>query len=126
MGKVFKTGMFLLLAMLPSVASAQHKAPDRTEAEVLFLPMQWERLPDMSLPRAGHRAFVADGQLVVVGGHIDGFVRTATAEYLQDDLWHSVKTLYPHDWGFSLRLPDGDWLVGGGAATTSASARPSA
>ena len=109
--------MFLLLAMLtPVLASPQDKATGRAEAEVPFLPMQWERLPDMTLPRAGHKAFVADGQLVVVGGHTDGFVRTATAEYLQDDGWHIVKTLYPHDCGVSLRLPDGDWLVGGGSS----------
>ena len=106
MGKVFKIGMFLLLAMLPSAFAS----------EPPFQQMQWERLPDMTLPRAGHKAFVADGQLVVIGGHTDGFVRTATAEYLQDDLWHPIKTLYPHDCGFSLRLPDGDWLVGGGSS----------
>ena len=106
MGKVFKIGMFLLLAMLPSAFAS----------EPPFQQMQWERLPDMTLPRAGHKAFVADGQLVVIGGHTDGFVRTATAEYLQDDLWHPIKTLYPHDGGFSLRLPDGDWLVGGGSS----------
>ena len=114
MAKVFKKGRFLLtpLLFLTAVPCGAEISMD----ELPFLPMQWERLPDMSLPRAGHKAFVAEGQLVVVGGHTDGFMRTATAEYLQDDGWHSVKTLYPHDYGFTLRLPDGDWLVGGGSS----------
>lgn len=81
---------------------------------VRFIPMKCERLPDLNIPRAGHQVFVADGELVVVGGHTEGFARTATAEYFKDGEWHTFKTLYPHDNGFSLKLSDGDYLVGGG------------
>ena len=79
-----------------------------------FIPMKWERLPDLDIPRAGHQSFVADGELVVVGGHTTGFVRTATAEYLSGGKWHARKTIYPCDNSFLLRLPNGDYLIGGG------------
>lgn len=113
MTKAFKIsllliGSFLLLQEFP--ASAARK--DSTQ--VRFIPMKCERLPDLNIPRAGHQLFVADGELVVVGGHTEGFVRTATAEYFKDGTWHTVKTHYPHDNGFSLKLADGDYLVGGG------------
>lgn len=79
-----------------------------------FIPMKWEQLPDLDIPRAGHQSFVADGELVVVGGHTTGFVRTATAEYLSGGKWHARKTIYPCDNSFLLKLPNGDYLIGGG------------
>jgi len=87
------------------------------EAETApFRPMRWEKLPDLSIPRAGHQLLLAGGELVVVGGHTEGFIRTSTAEYFSDDAWHTFKTIYPHDFGFSVRLPDGDFLIGGGCS----------
>lgn len=84
--------------------------------EVPFLPMKWERLPDLNIPRAGHQLLLAGGEMVVVGGHTEGFTRTPTAEYFSDGAWHLLKTVYPHDNGFSVRLPNGDFLIGGGSA----------
>lgn len=84
-------------------------------AQAPFIPMKWERLPDLSIPRASHQAFVANGELVVVGGHTTGFIRTATAEFFSDGEWHTLKTLYPNDFGFLANLPDGDFLIGGGS-----------
>lgn len=115
MTKAFKislllTGSFLLLQAAPC------SAVRKDSTGVRFIPMKCERLPDMNIPRAGHQLFVADGELVAVGGHTEGFVRTATAEYFKDGTWHTVKTHYPHDYGFSLRLPDGDYLIGGGCS----------
>lgn len=115
MTKAFKTSALLLLAAL-----LLHGAPCRAEhkdtSQVRFIPMKWEHLPDLNIPRAGHRFFVANGEMVVVGGHTDGFVRTATAEYYKNGEWHLVKTIYPHDLGFSLKLGNGDYLLGGGCA----------
>ena len=90
------------------------KAASGDSTRVRFIPMKCERLPDLNIPRAGHQVLVAGGELVVVGGHTEGFVRTATAEYFKDGEWHTLKTHYPHDNGFSLKLADGDYLVGGG------------
>ncbi len=87
------------------------------EAETApFRPMHWEKLPDLSIPRAGHQLLLAGSELVVVGGHTEGFIRTPTAEYFSDGAWHTIKTIYPHDNGFSVRLPDGDFLIGGGSS----------
>ena len=35
-----------------------------------------ERLPDLNIPRAGHKALMAGGEYVVFGGHTNGFVPT--------------------------------------------------
>ena len=87
------------------------------EAETApFRPMRWEKLPDLNIPRAGHQLLLVGGEIVVVGGHTEGFIRTATAEYFSDGAWHTFKTVYPHDYGFSVRLPDGDFLIGGGCS----------
>ena len=115
MTKAFKTSALLLLAAL-----LLHGAPCRAEhkdtSQVRFIPMKWEHLPDLNIPRSGHRFFVANGEMVVVGGHTDGFVRTATAEYFKNGEWHRLKTIYTHDLGFSLELGNGDFLIGGGCS----------
>ena len=77
-------------------------------------PLQVERLPDMLTARAGHGAFYINNELVVIGGHTDGFVPTATAEYLKDGQWHPMETIYPHDDGLALQLSSGKVLLAGG------------
>lgn len=100
--------LLLILLLAGNVLSA-------AEAETApFRAMRWEKLPDLNIPRAGHQMLLSGDEMVVVGGHTEGFIRTATAEYFSDGAWHTLKTLYPHDNGFSVRLPDGDFLIGGG------------
>ena len=72
------------------------------------------RLPDLNVPRGGHCAFFANGEVVLVGGHTTGFVPTATAEYLKDGKWHLMKTAYEHDDGFGVVLKSGKVLIAGG------------
>lgn len=64
----------------------------------------------------GHSVFVINGEPTVVGGHTTSFVPTATAEYFRDGQWHLMQTAYPHDEGFSVTLPSGKVLIGGGHA----------
>ena len=52
-----------------------------------------ERLPDLNIPRADHSVFVVGGEPTVVGGHTDGFVPTATAEYFSYGEWHLLETV---------------------------------
>ena len=73
-----------------------------------------ERLPDLNIPRSGHTAFVANGEVTVVGGHTSGFVLTPTAEYYKDGQWHLLQTVYAHDGGFSVALKSGKVLLAGG------------
>ncbi len=72
------------------------------------------RLPDLNIPRASSIAFFANGEVVLVGGHTNGFVPSATAEYLKDGKWHLVKTAYEHDDGLYVPLKSGKVLIGGG------------
>lgn len=76
--------------------------------------LQIERLPNLQIPRADPSVFVVNGEPTVVGGHTDGFVPTATAEYYSDGEWHLLETVYPHDHGFSVPLRSGQVLIGGG------------
>ena len=114
MTKAFKTSAILLFAVLLHGVTCRAEHKDTSQPR--FIPMKWEHLPDLNVPRSGHRFFVANGEMVVVGGHTDGFVRTATAEYFKNGEWHRIKTIYPHDLGFSLGLGNGDYLIGGGCA----------
>ncbi len=77
-------------------------------------PMQVEPLPELNIPRSGHVLLNLDGELTVIGGHTTGFVPTATAEYLKDGQWHTVESLYPHDFAICTTLPGGEVLVAGG------------
>lgn len=102
--------MYRLLALCwlcSGVAAAFAQCPESK--------LQIERLPDLQIPRADPSVFCGrGGELTVVGGHTDGFVPTATAEYYSDGEWHLLETVYPHDHGFSLMLSSGQVLIGGG------------
>ena len=73
-----------------------------------------ERLPDLNVPRAGHQLFFVNGELVVAGGHTNGFVPTPTAEYLKDGEWHVMQMVYNHDFAASVILKNGKVLFLGG------------
>ncbi|MBO6081862.1 MAG: hypothetical protein J6P46_02420, partial [Bacteroidales bacterium] len=74
MSKVFKISALLLPVLLLCLA-VPCRAAQEDSTGVRFIPMKYERLPDLNIPRAGHQVFVADGELVVAGGHTEGFVR---------------------------------------------------
>lgn len=74
-----------------------------------------ERLPDLNTPREGHAVFCAGGELMVAGGHTNGFVPTATAEYLSGGEWHQLPMTYIHDHGTALVLRSGRVLLAGGS-----------
>lgn len=76
--------------------------------------VELQRLPDLNIPRAGHMACCLQGELTVIGGHTDGFVPTATAEYLSNGEWKVVPTVYPHDDGVGVVLGNSDVLIAGG------------
>ena len=73
-----------------------------------------ERLPDLNIARAGHELFYINGELVVAGGHTNGFVPTPTAEYYRNGRWHQLQMVYNHDVGFSVVLKSGKVLLAGG------------
>ena len=68
----------------------------------------------MNVPRSGHVLFWVNNEIVAAGGHTKGFVPTATAEYFSGNRWHLMNTDYVHDDGFSVMLPSGKVLIGGG------------
>lgn len=102
-----------LLAMVALSASSA-VASDSLKTSCHLLPLQAQRLPDLNLPRAGHSVFCINGEITVVGGHTDGFVPTATAEYYKDGAWHLLPTAYEHDNGFAVVLSSGKALIAGG------------
>jgi len=74
-----------------------------------------QHLPSLHIPRAGSALFCVNGEYVVAGGHTSGFVPTQTAEYYKDGEWHTMQMVYNHDAGFSVVLPSGHVLLGGGS-----------
>ena len=77
--------------------------------------LETEQLPDLNIPRYGHCTFFVNGELTVIGGHTTGFVPTATAEYFSGGTWHTVQTVYTHDFGIVVPMKSGKVLVLGGA-----------
>jgi hypothetical protein len=76
--------------------------------------LRYEQIANMNTPRMGHQAFPSGNGLVVVGGHTTGFQFTPTAELYLDGTWTSLSIGNAHDGAFSVPLPDGRFMVGGG------------
>ena len=102
----------LLLAaclMLSSPQTANGRDTSSPEERI-----EIDHLPDLNIPRSGHAVFYTGSELVVAGGHTNGFVPTPTAEYYHDGKWHLMQMTYPHDNGFSVVLKSGKVMLGGG------------
>ena len=100
------------LLLLPALAVA---ATDSLKTSCPEVKLQMEQLPDLNIPRSGHSTFFVNGELVVAGGHTNGFVPTLTAEYLKDGEWHLMDMVYTHDFGGSVVLKSGKVLLFGGS-----------
>ena len=113
------------LAMMLATACQKDEESKKNEKDSPVEPfmevkhMQADRLPDMNTARADHVLFVANGQLTVAGGHVNGFLLTKSAEYLEDGEWHSMTMNYNHDMAFSVLMSDGKMMIGGGCSSGS-------
>lgn len=96
------------------MTTSKAPADDVGNAKCPIIKLEAERLPDMTVPRSGHSAFLANGEVTVVGGHTSGFVLTPTAEYFEDGKWHQLQTVYTHDGGISIVMKSGLVLLAGG------------
>ena len=106
---------FLWILGILLASTVQAKAAVQTEQEGCpIIRIEVEHLPNLNIPRSGHSAFIANGEVTVVGGHTSGFVLTPTAEYFKDGQWHLLQTVYAHDGGFSVVLKSGKVLLAGG------------
>lgn len=101
-------------ALFPSKTSTLPRAVSVNVKGVPFTPMTYERLPVLETPREAHSLELCNGEYTVFGGHTTGFVSTNTAEYFRRGKWHTLKTLYPHDAGFAVKLRSGEVMLGGG------------
>ncbi len=85
---------------------------------VPFVKMEAEALNSLNSARADHALFVtADGEIVAAGGHVTGFSISSSAEYYKDGEWHALPDMKAsHDMPFTIALPDGRFLIGGGCS----------
>ena len=110
----FLLSILCVLGMLLNPAVQAQEAAQAEQAGCPTVKVDAERMPDLNIPRSGHTAFVANGEVTVVGGHTSGFVLTPTAEYFKDGQWHLLHTVYAHDGGFYVKLKSGKVLLAGG------------
>ena len=96
------------------MTTSKATADDVGNAKCPIIKLEAERLPDMTVPRSGHSAFLSNGEVTVVGGHTSGFVLTPTAEYFEDGKWNQLQTVYTHDGGISIVMKSGLVLLAGG------------
>lgn len=108
-----KHGIITTIALI-YLAIGAAPAAKATAGNIPFVEITPTRLPDMHVPRFGHGAFYANGELTVVGGHTSGFVLTPTAEYFKDGEWHLMQMVYNHDDGICVPLRSGKVLLAGG------------
>lgn len=104
----------IILLIIALITTSKATADDVGNAKCPIIKLEAERLPDMTVPRSGHSAFLANGEVTVVGGHTSGFVLTPTAEYFEDGKWHQLQTVYTHDGGISIVMKSGLVLLAGG------------
>ena len=83
-------------------------------APITYEKMDYEFLPDMSIPRSDMAVFYCGNELVVAGGHSDGFSPTSTGEYLKDGVWTSMNMTAKHDNQACAILENGKVAVLGG------------
>ena len=102
----------VLAACSPAPGEGRPPVSDGIE----FHQLKVERLPSLNKPRGGGVTVLAGGELTVFGGHTDGFIPLATAEYFKNGAWHEVVSHYTHDFGFATTLPDGNVMLGGGSS----------
>ena len=106
----------LIINIIILLASASLHAVQSSESVGLNQKkLETEQLPDLNIPRYGHCIFFTNGELTVIGGHTTGFVPTATAEYFSGGTWHTVQTVYAHDFGIVVPMKSGKVLALGGA-----------
>lgn len=95
---------------------SRQQEPISVVDDVPLYELGTERLPDLNQARGTHAITVINGELTVIGGHTDGFIPSTTAEYFSGGRWHLINSVYAHDGGFLVRIPDGRFVIGGGSA----------
>jgi len=109
-----------IIASVLLLASCAKEGPQgQALGEVDGVPlvrMTAERLPDLPKPRGGQHTMLLGDELTVLGGITDGFVLEPSIAYLKDGSWHEVPMKYPHHYGFTTLLPDGNVMLGGGCS----------
>ena len=106
--------LYAVMCVQFSTISAQGGSSVSSSHSCKMMEMQVERLPDLHHPRCTGIKFRIGDEVVVAGGHTDGFIPTATAEYFKDGEWHEIPMVYSHDDGLFLVLRSGKVLIAGG------------
>ena len=108
-----KRAIHLIILVMVVLSAVPSQSAVRS-GECPTVRVEAERLPDLTIPRAGHALFFVNGEITVAGGHTDCFVPTPTAEYLKDGEWHMINMVYNHDFAASVVLKNGKVLLLGG------------
>lgn len=88
-------------------------------AEMSVNALEIDTLPSIT-PREGHVMFYdANGNLVVAGGHTNGFLPTSSVQILKDGEWTNTNSNSNHDMPFSVILSSGKVMIGGGCSSRS-------
>ena len=104
-----------LLVLMTFVSRQTGQAADNVTLSCPTVKMEVTRLPDLNTSRSAHSTLFINHELVVIGGHTEGFVPTPTAEYLADGEWHQLPAVYIHDGGLAVPLRSGKVLLAGGS-----------
>ena len=84
---------------------------------IQWVKMEYEKLPDMSIPRADMAIFYNGDELVVAGGHTTNFHPTNRAEYLNGGSWTEMTMKASHDNEATVILGNGKVAILGGTGS---------
>ena len=96
------------------VSLRPHRAIHAADNQGVTATLKYEQIADMNVARISHQVLPSGNGFVVVGGRTTGFQLTRTAELYQNGGWQSLSIDNAHDGAFSVQLPDGRFMVGGG------------
>lgn len=86
---------------------------------IQWVKMEYEKLPDMTIPRSDMAIFYCGDELVVAGGHTTGFYSKNTAEYYKDGAWQPLDNMHsPHDNAACVPLANGKVAILGGTGNS--------
>ena len=114
--RTLATYAFVITIAVSCAGGSRQQEPISVVDDVPLYELGTERLPDLNQARGTHAITVINGELTVIGGHTDGFIPSTTAEYFGGGRWHLINSVYAHDGGFLVRIPDGRFVIGGGSA----------
>lgn len=111
----FATYIACCLFFVQSVCNVEAKTDKQNENNYKIVKIDVDTMPSLNVPRAGAAIFMADNEIVAMGGHTTGFLPLNNAEYFANGKWNIIQMTYEHDNPLFCTMKSGKVLIAGGS-----------